>query len=268
MSPFLSVVLVVRDAAPVLGDALRSLDGLADEIVVLDTGSHDDTMEIARAHPGVRLYESVFDGFGAVKQRALEHCRGEWVLSLDADERVSPELRQRIEEMRANREPWRFDGYRIRRRNWMMGRAMRTMGLQKDAPLRLFRREGASFSTDLVDETVVLPPGADVGYLDTPLEHHTLRGIDQYLRKQDHYTTLDLAQDPRPHDVGHLITVWPSTFFRDYVARGGWRDAWPGLLWAGLTATGRFMRDMKVWIAHETGRGPDDGTPPGPTSKR
>ncbi len=268
LGPFLSAVLVVRDAAEVLGDALRSLDGLADEIVVLDTGSRDHTTDIARTHPGVGLYESPFDGFGAVKERALEHCRGDWVLSLDADERVSDELRRRIHEMRASGDLERHGGYKIRRRNWIMGRAMSTMGLQKDAPLRLFRREGASFNQNLVHEGVRLPAGAAVGRIDAPIEHHTLLGIDQYLRKQDHYTSLDLAQNPRSHRAGHLVTVWPSTFLRYYVSRGGWRDAWPGLLWAGLAATGRFVRDMKIWIAHETGRGPDDGASPGPLPKR
>ena len=247
----LSVVLVVRDGAEVIGDALRSTDGLADELVVLDTGSGDATLEIVRAHGRASVHESVFDGFGAVKQRALEHCHGDWVLSLDADERISPELAAAIHAMREDGSLEDHAGYKIRRRNWIQGRAMTTMGLQNDAPLRLFRREGASFNTNLVHEGVALPEGATIGRLDTPLEHFTMGSIDQYLRKQDHYTTLDLEQNPRPHSTTHLVFVWPTTFWRYYVGRRGYRDGWQGLLWAGLAATGRFMRDMKCWIAHE-----------------
>ena len=245
-------MLVVRDAEDVVGDALRSTDGTADELVVLDTGSVDRTLDIVRSHPGAKVHESTFDGFGAVKQRALELCTGDWVLSLDADERISPELAARIESLRTDGGLDDHAGYKIRRRNWIQGRAMTTMGLQKDAPLRLFRRAGASFNTNLVHEGVTLPDGSTIGRLDTPIEHFTLGTIDQYLRKQDHYTSLDLAQNPRPHRTAHLVFVWPSTFWRYYVSRGGWRDGWPGLLWASLAATGRFMRDMKIWIAdHE-----------------
>ena len=250
MDPFLSAVLVVRDADRVLGEALDSLDGLADEIVVLDTGSVDDTLDLLRARPSIHVLQSGFEGFGASKQRALDACRGRWVLSLDADERVSPELAHRITRMREDGSLEAHTGYKIRRRNWILGRAMTTMGLQKDAPLRLFRREGARFNVNLVHEGVVLPEGSTIGRLTEPIEHHTFEGIDHYLRKQDHYTSLDLVQEPRPHRTIHLVTVWPTTFFRYYVSRQGWRDGWPGLLWASLAATGRFMRDMKIWIAH------------------
>lgn len=249
--PTLSVVIVVKDGADVIGDALRSTDGVADELVVLDTGSTDATLDIVRAHPKALVHESTFDGFGAVKQRALGYCTGDWVLSLDADERISPELAARIGAMRRDGSIAQHAGYKIRRRNWIQGRAMTTMGLQKDAPLRLFRRAGARFNTNRVHEGIVLEDGATVGRLDTPLEHHTLGTIDQYLRKQDHYTTLDLSENPRPHRTGHLIFVWPSTFWRYYVGRRGFRDGWQGLLWASLAASGRFMRDMKIWIAHE-----------------
>lgn len=258
----LSVAMVVRDAEDVVGDAIASAIELADEFVVLDTGSVDGTLDVVRSFPGVIVRESAFDGFGPVKQRALDLCTGDWVLSLDADERLSPELAARIVALRDDGTLARHAGYEIPRRNWILGRAMTSMGLQDDTPLRLFRRTGASFDGKLVDEGVVLPDGATTGRLDTPIEHHTLRGIDHYLRKQDHYTSLDLAQNPRRHRTGHLIVVWPSTFWREYVARRGWRDGWPGLLWASLTATGRFMRDMKLWIAHEQGRTGETATAP------
>jgi glycosyltransferase involved in cell wall biosynthesis len=239
--------MIVRDAEKDVAGALGSVEGLACRVVVLDTGSSDKTVEVARAAGAEVFTRPDFPGFGPAKQEALGHCTGEWVLFLDADERVTPELaeavRQAVEGPHA--------GYRVLRRNHVLGRRMTSMGLADDRPLRLFRRDTARVSDTLVHEVIeVEGPIAD---LDAPLDHFTMTSLDGYLRKIDLYTTLELQQKPRPLRVWHLAFVGPGTFVKWYVFKGGFRDGVPGLVWAGFTALGRFMRDMKVWIAQQEG---------------
>lgn len=242
--PELSVCMIVRDEERHLAAALRSVEALAGEIVVVDTGSRDQTPEIAAAHPRVRLLREEFVDFSQAKSRALDATSGRWVLVLDGDERVSPELADRVRTIVAE-DPAR--AFRIRRRNHILGRQMTSMGLQKDFPLRLFPREGARYDGNPVHEGIQVPH--EVDRLDEALDHYTFSGIDHYLRKVDLYTTLDLSKGDREFSASHMVFVLPSTFWRYYIARGGWRDGFPGFLWASLTAIGRFLRDMKLWVA-------------------
>jgi hypothetical protein len=126
---------------------------------------------------------------------------------------------------------------------------MTSMGLDRDRPLRLFRRDRAKVTNTLVHEVIEVQ--GSVGELDQPLDHYSMTSLDGYLRKIDQYTTLELEQRPRPLRVWHLAFVGPGTFLKWYIFRGGFRDGVPGLVWAGFTALGRFMRDMKVWIAQQ-----------------
>ncbi len=254
----LSVAMTVRNEEARIDAALRSCEGLADEIVVVDTGSEDQTIERARAHPRTRVLQRDFAEFSAAKEAALSACTGDWVLVLDAYERVSPELRRKIEALERNGQLDHAGGYRIRRRNWVLGREMRSMGLDRDYPLRLVRREGAHYNSRPVHEAIEIAPGRAIGQLEEPLEHHTFWGVDHYLRKIDLYTRLELQEHPRRHSDLHLITVWPSTFWRYFVSRRGWTDGFAGFVWAAFTATGRFVRDMKVWIADQPPRPPVD----------
>jgi (heptosyl)LPS beta-1,4-glucosyltransferase len=249
----LSVCITVKDEAVRLPQALASCEGIAREIVVVDTGSRDATVEIARAHPKVRLYEVPFEHFSQAHGACLERANGEWVLVMAADERVSPELAAKLGSLWRSRHFRDWGGFKVRRRNHMLGRVMTSMGLDRDYPLRLFRREGARYNGRFVHEGIELPPGRPLGRIDEPLEHHMFEGIDAYLRKIDLYTTLELREGVRRHRAGHLLVTLPSTFLRFYVARGGWRDGFAGYLWASLTAIGTFVRDVKLWIAHVAG---------------
>jgi glycosyltransferase involved in cell wall biosynthesis len=253
----LSAVMVVKNEEEKLAGALASVEELAQEIVVVDTGSTDATQQIAMEHPKVKLLRTDFAGFGAAKQFALEAATGDWVLVMDADERVSPELAAKLRQLESNEQLRGQGGYRIRMRNFILGREMRTMGLAGDYKLRFFRREGARFSSRLVHEGIEMAQRLPVGRLDEPLDHYTFGGVDSYLRKNNLYTSLEIAEGGRSFSVPHLIFAPPSTFLRFYMAREGWRDGFPGFLWASLMAMGVFMRDVKLWIASLEGRGPN-----------
>ena len=245
----LSVAMIVRDEEQQLPAALSSLGDLPAEIVIVDTGSRDRTPAIAAAHPRVRLIRTDFVDFGRSKQHALDACRSSWVLFLDADERVSPELLEKIRTLAANGRLATYGAFEIRRRNWMLGREMKTMGLDRDHPVRLFRREGAAVSPRPVHEGIQPAAGLPVGRLEQPLDHYTLRSLDHFLRKIDLYTDFERLERPRPHSTWRFVATGPSTFLRFYIGRGGWRDGRAGLLYSALGATYAFMREMKTWIA-------------------
>jgi len=255
----LSVTLIVRDEEEKLPGALASVEGIASEIVVLDTGSTDSTRDLAAAHPKVRLFESAFDDFGHAKQQALDLAEGDWVLALDADERVSPSLAAKWKQLVVNQQLVGVGGYRIRRRNFILGHEMHSMGLERDYPLRLFRREGARYTESRVHEGVVLPPRLPVGQLEEPLHHYTFGGVDAYVRKMNLYTDLEIAGQNRPFRLWHLLGSPPTTFLRYYFSRGGVRDGFPGFLWASLTVFGRFLRDVKLWIGRQESQRTDSG---------
>jgi (heptosyl)LPS beta-1,4-glucosyltransferase len=244
----LSVIIIVRNEEDKLPGALASVRELADEIVLVDTGSTDSTLKIARAEKKLRLLEIPFEDFSQAKQRALDEARQEWVLALDADERVSDELARKIRQLAVNQQLVGMGGFRVRRRNFILGRQMTSMGLERDTQLRLFRREGARYNGHLVHEGVTLSPGAPIGLLEEPIDHYTFGGIDSYLRKMDLYTSLEIREGGRRFGTWHLISSPPSTFCRVYFFGGGWRDGFAGFLWASLTVLGRFLRDVKLWI--------------------
>ncbi|MBD3165982.1 glycosyltransferase [bacterium] len=241
--PRLSVVMIARDEADRIGDALQSVQ-FADELIVADTESRDNTVEIARSL-GAKVYAVAFNGFGATKQRALDYASGRWVLVLDADERVTPALREEIERVVAGEA--KALGYYIPRQAWFLGREMKHGGWARDRVLRLFMRDRGRFSTDAVHERVLVDGPVDS--LNGYLEHHTDPNITHYLLKIDRYSTLGaekIAKNPRKR-TGMSITMLHSlgTLVR-MLKRGMWRDGPEGVF---LTVSSVYSTFLRYWKA-------------------
>jgi (heptosyl)LPS beta-1,4-glucosyltransferase len=246
----LTAFLIVRNEELRLPRCLQSLQGSVDRIVVVDTGSQDRTGAIldaaaARAAPPLRWRAAPFAGFGQSRQVALDLVESEWALWIDADEWLSAPLADRLRQLRTTGELDRHDAWRIRLENRVCGRVMRGRNLARQAPLRLFRARQARITDRPVHEGVILPATARIGRLEEPLIHDTVVSWRRYLRKIDHYTDLEAAEPGRPFLPLHLLVTGPATLWREYVWRQGWRDGWPGLLWAGTTAWGSLLRDWK-----------------------
>ena len=244
--------MIVKNEQALLPRCLAALRGVVDELVILDTGSTDETIaviegEAAAGHfTQVRWQPHVFRDFGSARQASLDLVATDWAFWLDADEVVSPQLREALTDLRRTGRLAEHDGWRIRRANRVLGRVMRSRKLAADYVLRLFRTKQGRLSESLVHEGIVLPAESDVGQIDAPLFHDTLTAIRPYLRKVDHYTTLDVAnpRDKRFNPL-HLLITGPHTFFKDYVLRGGWIDGWPGLVWCKIAAWTCIQRDWK-----------------------
>jgi glycosyltransferase involved in cell wall biosynthesis len=250
----LSVVIIARNEAPRIGRCIDSVR-FATEVIVLDGGSTDDTVAIARAH-GARVEVAAdWPGFGAQKNRALAMAGGDWILSLDADEWVDDSLARAI--VTAVSDPASTSVWRMPRRSRYCGQVMRHSGWWPDHVTRLWRRAAARFSDDLVHERVLIDDGSTPGTLGAPLDHESFTGFEQVIDKMNRYST-DGAQMMHARGVHGSVMraighgAW--TFVRTYVLRLGFLDGRYGLLLAISNAEGSYYRYLKLMQKAEPAR--------------
>ena len=238
----LSVVLIAKNAASQIEACLESA-AFADEIVLVDSGSTDATREIAARH-GARVVHKEWQGFGLQKQFAVEQASHDWVLCLDADERLSPALRQSIE--RALAAPV-APVYRMARCNRFLGRWLRHGEGYPDWSPRLFDRKSARWSDDAVHEKVLyaVTPGTLAG----DLLHESAEDLARYLDKQNRYTSLAAAQlyeRGRRAGAFALIASPLVRFFKFYVLRLGFLDGVAGLVHISIGCMNSYMKYAKL----------------------
>ncbi len=245
--PTLSVILITRNEEANLADCLASLEGIAEQIVVVDTNSSDRTLEIARNYGAVVGQPADWPGFGPQKNRALELATGDWVLSLDADERLTPALRSEI--LTAIHHSAHVDCFAIPRLSWYCGRFIRHSGWSPDYVDRLFRRGTARFSDDLVHERLI--PNGPVAKLENSMLHFSFMNFSQVLQKIDRYSTASaeqaFAKGRRSNPLKAMLHgIW--AFIRTYFIRAGFLDGYEGLALAISNAEGSYYRYMKIWL--------------------
>jgi glycosyltransferase involved in cell wall biosynthesis len=251
--PSVSAVLITRDAEAHLRECLQGL-AWCEEIVLLDSGSRDATLGIAREF-GAKVYVDLdWRGFGAQKNRAIARATGEWVLAIDADEVVTPELRAEIEAALAT--PDSNAAFQLPRRSSFCGHWMRHGGWWPDYVTRLFRQGRARYSEDLVHERLLVDgPSAR---LRQPLLHYTYDSLEQALAKMDRYSTLGAQQaHARGKRATPLTALLRATwaFLRTYLLRLGMLDGAAGLMLALYNAHGTYYRYLKLWLLGRAARG-------------
>ncbi len=238
----LSAVLITRNAAAVLERCLESLS-FADEMLIVDSASSDGTLDIA-ARRGARVVQKEWLGFGRQKQFAVDQAKNDWVLCIDADERVSPELAASIAKaLAAPVSPV----YRMPRRNRFLGRWLSHGEGYPDWSPRLFNRMNARWSDDLVHEKVLY--AVTPGTLEGDLMHDSSDDLAAYLDRQNRYTTLAARQAyelGRSSGVFHLLLSPVVRFFKFYVLRLGFLDGVPGLLHISIGCMNSYMKYAKL----------------------
>lgn len=250
----LTATILTRNEAHNIGACLASLSGLADEIIVLDSGSTDATRTIAR-EGGATVIEDdgPWPGFGPQKARALEHATGEWVLSIDADERVTPELKADILQAIAS---GAHAVYALPRRSQFCGRFIDHAGWYPDYVVRLFRRGSAHFSADLVHEKLLFDGAC--GRLAHPLLHYSYRDYSDVLRKIESYSSAGARQAfaaGKRTSPGSALVHGAWAFFRTYVLRRGFLDGSQGFGVACMNAQASYYKYMKLWHLSQTNAG-------------
>ena len=242
--PKLSVTVITKNEAADIADALISVRW-ADELIVVDSMSTDDTVAIARQHTD-RVIVRKWPGYIAQKNYAASIASHDWILSLDADERVTPELATEIVSTLAQAPL--HGGYRMPRVTWHLGRWVRTTDWYPDEQLRLYDRRAAQWTGRYVHESVSVD--GSVGRLKGELQHFAYRDIADHLETIERYTTSAARQmQESGHRAGPLdLAVHPPlAFLRNYLVRGGIRDGIPGLIISAMNAYYVFLKFAKLW---------------------
>jgi glycosyltransferase involved in cell wall biosynthesis len=251
----LSVAIITKNEEANLARTLASVQ-FADEIVVLDSASTDRTVEIARNFNAI-VYDEAWQGFAGSKNSAIAKCTGDWILSLDADEELSPKLQQQIQMLLPYNPP--TDAYYIKRRNLFLGRWIKYGGFYPDPKLRLFRRTAANFASTPqfqerpVHETIAFD--GEAATLDYDLIHHAYPTLETYLEHMDRYSTLGCellvakgkVSKSRIAFVWNIFLVPQLGFLWNYVFRLGFLDGREGLLLHLYHATYTSWKYAKAW---------------------
>jgi glycosyltransferase involved in cell wall biosynthesis len=242
--PKVSVTIITLNEAEHIGAAIDSASW-ADEILLVDSGSTDGTIDIARAK-GVTVLCRTWSGYVDQKNFAAERASHDWIFSLDADERISPALAQEIRSVVAADPP--LHGYRMPRVTHHLGRWIRTTDFYPDYQTRLYDRRSARWRGKYVHESLAVD-GA-IGHLRHELEHHSYRDLRDHLNRINDYTTLAARQ---MHEGGRragsfdLLVHPPAAFLRNYVLRRGFLDGTTGLTISAMNAYAVFLKFAKLW---------------------
>lgn len=240
----LSLVLITCNAAARLRDVLASVP-FADEIILVDSGSTDDTARIATEF-GARVVYHAWVGFGPQKAHAVSLARNDWVLCLDADEALSPKLASSIRAAFGLSMP-SYPVYRFARCNVFMGRLLKHGEGYPDYNTRLFRRDTARWSDDIVHEHVLSDVPARL--LEGDLLHYSADDLKAYLDKQNRYTSLAAERalargESAP--VARMLLSPLTRFLKFWLVRGGWRDGVPGFVHIAIGCQNSFMKYVKL----------------------
>jgi glycosyltransferase involved in cell wall biosynthesis len=241
----LSVVTIALNEEHNIVECLQSVRW-ADELLVVDSGSVDRTVELARAFPA-RVMQVAWKGYGATKNDALQHATGEWILWLDADERVTPELAEEIQR-RVREDNGMFAGYAVARRAYFLGKWIKHCGWYPSRVTRLFRRTQGRFTESKVHEQLVLNGG--VGQLHHDLLHFTDPNLHHYFQKFNSYTSLaaeDLYSAGKRFSAYDVLIRPPFVFFKMFVVRLGFLDGLHGLILSVVSMAYVFVKYAKLW---------------------
>jgi len=240
-----SVFIPVLNEEDKIRDALKSIQW-ADEIVVIDTGCTDGTIDIAREYTD-QIHKMTFNGFGALRNHAVSLCKHPWLLSIDADERCTPELKDEIAETLQS--DHLKDAYFIPRRNFFMGRRIKHCGWYPDyCQPKLFRKGALTYHDDMVHEGFDIH--GNVGYLKHDVLHYSFRDLSQVIAKMNNYSTLGMQkmiQKGKHTSMLSALLHGLGAFLRIYILKLGFLDGWAGFVIALGNFEGTFYRYAKLF---------------------
>jgi len=250
----ISVTVLTRDAQRRLGECLQALSGFP-EVVVLDNGSTDATLDIAKGFANVRLYQEPFTGFGPLHNRAAELASHNWILSIDSDEIVTPELFAEITSQSLNPDCV----YSFPRENYFNNKRIICCGWHPDRHVRLFHRRRTRFTDAAVHEGVITDGLREIRLMH-PVRHYSYACVADFLAKMQHYTDQFAAQHAGQKNSGPLKAVFHGTFafFKSYVLKRGFSQGYEGLLISAYNSHTAFYKYLKLYEANQNrARRPD-----------
>ncbi|MBI3987314.1 MAG: glycosyltransferase family 2 protein [Lentisphaerae bacterium] len=240
--PTLSAIIITKDEARRIRRCIESVQW-ADEIVVVDSGSTDETLEICREFTDKALVRT-FDNFANQKNAALDHATGEWILSLDADEVISAELTREIRET-IEKNVGDHSAFSVRRENYICGHPVRHV-IRNDSQVKLLKRGACRYFRSVHED---LDVKGHIGMLASPLLHYNSDNLLEFVRKQDLYTSLEAKakfEKGERFSLMKLLFSPPRTFWFRYVTIDGYKDGWMGFVIAVLMAYYVFQIHLKM----------------------
>jgi glycosyltransferase involved in cell wall biosynthesis len=244
MTEKVSVSIIAFNEATRIRPCLESVQW-ADEIVVVDSLSRDETVKICLEYTD-QVIPQPWLGYGLQKNFALSQVKNEWVFSIDADERVTPELQKEIQTVLSDSP--KVMGYYVPRKSFFLGKWIRFCGWYPDYNLRLFRKDRGRFKDRMVHECVDVD--GPVGFLKGPLEHETYRSLDEYFERMHRYSSLgamEMKKEKKSITVLDLFFRPPATFLKMYFFQQGFREGWRGFLLSCLYSMYTFSKYAKYW---------------------
>lgn len=240
--PKLSTSIIALNQADKIADAISTVLW-TDEIVLADSASTDDTAAIAE-RMGARVVQIPFTTFSELRNRAADACSGDWILSLDTDERCTAAVRDEILTLLAGKPD--CDAYYIPRRNWFMGRWIKGSGWYPNYRQPQLYRKGSMRYTRIIHEAVEMVDGGRIGYLKNPMWQFPFRNFEELLHKANRYSTVGARMlEDRQVSMGTALAHGIWAFVRHYVFKAGFRDGWAGFVIAFGNLEGTFYRYAK-----------------------
>lgn len=258
MSAKLTALIPCKDERRNIRPCIESVRGIADEILIADSGSADGTLDVVRDIGGCRIIEREYVNSADFKNWAIPQAEHEWILLVDADERVPPKLADEVRKV-LTQPPMDVDGYWIGRRNHYLGYPIRHCGWNTDDVIRLFRRDASRYETRWVHAEVDLLP-SKVKRLRTPLNHYTTWNTDEYLFKLNRYANwgaLNLRDETIRRSKLDMFLRLPARFLQLYFLRLGFLDGIPGFQVCVFTAFYSFLKQAKLWEMYNAVSQPD-----------
>lgn len=239
----LSVIIITKNAELTIEDTLKSVE-FADEIIIVDSHSTDNTLKISEKYTD-KIYVHDWQGYGKQKNRALSYAKGEWILNLDADEHLDEKLKVTIKEVIKNDQ---YDAYKIPIRMTFYNKRLKYSS-SPTRHVRLFKKDGAQYSTDIVHEKIVLSDNTKVGSLRDPIWHDSFQDVHHALYKINRYSSYSakIRLNGNKRSPGIIKSFFSALwmFVRSYILQLGFLDGREGLLFAVLNAQGSFYRHVK-----------------------
>ncbi len=243
----ISVFIIAQNEADRIAATINSVKDWVDEVVVIDSGSSDDTVSVA-TFLGARVLYNEWEGYGLQKRFGEDECNNSWLLNLDADEEVTEELAKEIQELFAAGEP-EFSGYIIKVRDLLQGENKFALLAHTNHCLRLYNREKGRFSDSPVHDSVIMQVGEAVGKLKEPIRHRSFRNIAHAIEKMNSYTSAQAENLNSKKGLAfayiRLFFEFPVSFFKAYIFRLYILRGARGFVYANIYAFGRMMRVAK-----------------------
>lgn len=238
----ISATILTKNSEETLATCLKALERF-DEVIVLDTGSTDLTMDIARTFPNVKVFEAPFEGFGPLHNLAAEHASNDWILSLDSDEVLSEELANEILSQNLSEK----SVYSFPFHNYFNGKHIRGCGWFPDRHTRLYNKKTTHFSDDFVHEKI-LTKGLKEVKLTHPVKHYSYRSISDFLKKMENYSSLFAQQNRQKKSASLLKALLKGsyTFFKSYFLQKGFLDGREGFIISNYNAQTTFYKYLKL----------------------